>query len=140
MRERVGATVGASGVEAVDAPARATPLRAGVLEAWTRAARDPGHAIMHWLTECMPASIALQVPSTGVFPDKHDEPSCAVDELYDMATDMANYKSLTEDSDADELVADMPYPKKIDQSVQVHEGPDKLFGIKAGGITVGASD
>ena len=89
-----------------------TNLRAGIYQAWCDLVGDPGRKIIPWLVHGAPAGIARPVPDTGIFPNKHDEATLTVEQLYRMQLGEDNYRSLTDDVDADELVYDMIDPDK----------------------------
>ena len=82
-----------------------TPLRGGLLKAWAQHARDPALAVVSWLFTGAPAGIELDIPQMGIFPPKDAEDTIDIDELTSSYEEPhMNYKSLEEDSDADDVI------------------------------------
>ena len=113
IRRRIATILGATSIDAVDIGDVSSPLRADLLMAWASATQDPALRILHWLKEGAPAGIELDIPDIGVFPTKHDEVSCTVDDIYGSEQQQeGNYSSLEEDPDADAVMAEIMDPAK----------------------------
>ena len=83
-----------------------TEIRAHLLEAWARHARDPGQRLCKWLTEGAPAGLACTFEDLdGLYP--RVDPAAETGSPDDLFTDhdsFVNYKGVDEDPDAAKVI------------------------------------
>ena len=90
-----------------------SPLRGGLLSAWAENAGGPAKDICKWLFEGAPSGILHSVPDYGIFPPKEPGEHMAISESEGQYIEPgANYSSLEEDSEAEEVIAKITDPAK----------------------------
>ena len=113
LRAQVGQALNAEDIDEVDNGDCTTPLRGGLIKAWALEAHDPAINIVPWLLEGAPAGIKRPIPDMGIFPTRDNaQPTMTVEQVQAMEQADTNYKSLEDDSEAEQLVNDMIDTKK----------------------------
>ena len=101
-RGLLASAFGAPDILPVETPECSTCIRGSLLQAWARAAHDPGAHICEWLWKGAPAGITQLPELTGAFPlaPKDSEPGDDPDALGDDIASFTNYHGFEHDQEA----------------------------------------
>ena len=103
LKDELNQVFGTSPTDMTITPGVHTELDAKFLENWRRAANDPDTEVPQWLVRGSPAGITSWPKDKGICPAVEGDPAYDVC-MANFSEDFSNYKSVGEDSDAEEEI------------------------------------
>jgi len=101
IRSNVAGMLGCTDWQPVENGSISTEIRAGLLEAWRKAAGDPDWAVTQWLTTTgVPAGLRRQPEDCGIFPRNEPDEECDPEEMFTNYDDFEPYASVEDDDEA----------------------------------------